>query len=149
MEVVTKPANTAPELPGHQTSSLVVQLIIPCDKAMLAGLAKASAGRTLVTKAAKEAPVGITQPAANIAAANKPAKTPGKATAKPLGKPAAEGAADPGAAAKTTTAAASGKGKGKAADAVPKAPRAKNAFMFFTADKREAVKGQFGCRSPA
>lgn len=36
-----------------------------------------------------------------------------------------------------------GKGKGnaeKAAEKAPKAPRAKNAYMFFTAEKRDAVK---------
>lgn len=38
-----------------------------------------------------------------------------------------------------------GKGKGnaeKAAEKAPKAPRAKNAYMFFTAEKRDAVKGE-------
>lgn len=35
-----------------------------------------------------------------------------------------------------------GKGNGSEAEKAPKAPRAKNAYMFFTADKRDAVKGE-------
>ena len=38
-----------------------------------------------------------------------------------------------------------GKGKGsaeKAAEKAPKAPRAKNAYMFFMTEKRDAVKGK-------
>ena len=36
-----------------------------------------------------------------------------------------------------------GKGTGSEAEKAPKAPRAKNAYMFFTADKRDAVKGEW------
>lgn len=38
-----------------------------------------------------------------------------------------------------------GKGGGSEAEKAPKAPRAKNAYMFFTADKRDAVKGEWSC----
>lgn len=67
-----------------------------------------------------------------------PIKTPAKAPAKkavPAGN--TEGPIAQGPTAK-------GKGKGKDGDAekAPKAPRAKNAYMFFMADKRDAVKSE-------
>ena len=41
-----------------------------------------------------------------------------------------------------------GKGKNSEAEKAPKAPRAKNAYMFFMADKRDTVKGELMFASP-
>ncbi|KAL0036922.1 hypothetical protein WJX77_005063 [Trebouxia sp. C0004] len=98
-----------------------------------------------VPSAARPPSVGKTlvMPVAKATSANKPpAPTPVKASAKAPAKKAAPTAAEGAPTAEGT--AAKGKGKGKAGDAekAPKAPRAKNAYMFFMADRRDAVKAE-------
>lgn len=89
-------------------------------------------GKKLVAPIAKA--TSASNPSAAPTSLNASAKVPAKKAAPTAteGNPTAEGAA------------AKGKGKGKAGDAekASKAPRAKNAYMFFMADKREAVKGE-------
>jgi hypothetical protein len=83
-------------------------------------------------------PVAKATSASNPSAAPTPVKASARVPAKKAAPTAAEGVpTGEGPAAK-------GKGKGKAGDAekAPKAPRAKNAYMFFMADKRDAVKGE-------
>jgi len=89
-------------------------------------------------------PVAKATSASNPSAAPTPVKASAKVPAKKAAPTAAEGApTGEGPAAK-------GKGKGKVGDAekAPKAPRAKNAYMFFMADKRDAVKGEHSIMLP-
>ena len=89
-------------------------------------------GKKLVT------PVAKATSASNPSAAPTPVKVPAQVPAKKAAPTAAEGAPT------AEGPAAKSKGKGMTGDAekAPKAPRAKNAYMFFMADKRDAVKGE-------
>ena len=84
------------------------------------------------------APVAKANPGNATSAASTPVKPPSvapakKATALVTEKaPAGDGPSPKG----------TGKGKTSEAEKAPKAPRAKNAYMFFMADKRDAVKGE-------
>ena len=93
-------------------------------------------GKKLLTPAAKATSSGT--PSAASAPVKAPIKVPAKAQVKFAITP-MTGEAPAG-----NEPTAKGKGKGKASDAekAPKAPRAKNAYMFFMADKRDAVKGE-------
>lgn len=88
----------------------------------------AVAGKKLVATAAKSS---ATPPVA-------PSKTPSKGVLQKAGL------ASNGQTPKAEEGKAKGKAKGSGSEAekAPKAPRAKNAYMFFTADKRDAVKGE-------
>ena len=99
-----------------------------------------------VPSAAKPPAVGkkLVTPVAKATSASNPsaAPTPVKASAKVPAKKAAPTAAEGAPTAEGPAAKSKGKGMTGDAEKAPKAPRAKNAYMFFMADKRDAVKGE-------
>ena len=120
-------------LPFHRTHTAIAGSAVP---------AVAKNPKKLVTPAAKP-PSNTTTPAApavDASGAKAPSKTPAKKTAE-IGVKCASKVPAKKTDETEVTPAAMDKGKGQAADKRAKAPRAKNAYMFFMADKRDAVKG--------
>lgn len=128
---------------------------------MLAGTSLPGATNEAVTKPVSNVPTTAPTPASKTlakkalqmpikapakASTRVPVKPAGQAAAKPvIGTPSLEANVKPGAA--SAGASASSKGKGKA-EATPKAARAKNAYMFFLADKRAAAKCELVLTTP-
>lgn len=82
-----------------------------------------------------------------VATVSKPSPTTSAVASKPPSQGVLQKAAGASNGEKTKAEAGKPKGKEKgnaekAGEKAPKAPRAKNAFMFFTAEKRDAVKGK-------
>ena len=120
-------------LPSHMTHMVAAGSAVP---------AVAKTSKKLVTPAAKP-PSNPTTPAAaavDASGAQAPAKAPAKKTGEIGVKSASKVPAKKIDETEGSTLAVD-KSKGQAADKGAKAPRAKNAYMFFMADKRDAVKG--------
>ena len=80
----------------------------------------------------------------NPVAKSKAVPTPVKAQVKAPAKAPVKKATSPGEAPTPDVPSLEGKGKGKASETekAPKVLRAKNAYMFFMAEKRDSVKGK-------